>query len=77
MIECCDSGSLPFFGDVEKFLEGATRFGVYPVDDSVEFIEKKVVEGFIDKLGAGVDVPNYPQFRDMNEMFLTMLEGVK
>jgi len=77
MIDCCDSGSLPFLGDVERFLEGATRFGAYPVDDSVEFFEKKVVEGFIDKLGAGVDVPNYPQFRDMNEMFLTMMEGVE
>ncbi|MCW4002050.1 MAG: hypothetical protein NWE97_02535 [Candidatus Bathyarchaeota archaeon] len=77
MIECCDSGSFPFFGDVEKFLEGAARFGVYSVDDSVKFFEKKVVECFIDKLGAGVDVPNYPQFRDMNEMFLTMMEGVE
>ncbi|UCD26693.1 MAG: hypothetical protein JSV75_00780 [Candidatus Bathyarchaeota archaeon] len=77
MIECCDSGSFPFFGDVEKFLEGAARFGVYSVDDSVEFFEKKVVECLIDKLGAGVDVPNYPQFRDMNEMFLTMMEGVE
>ena len=77
MIECCDSGSLPFFGDVEKFLEGATRFRVYSADDSVEFFEKKIVEGFIDKLEAGVNVPNYPQFRDMNEMFLIMMEGVE
>ena len=77
MIKSCDSGSLPFVGDIEKFLEGATRFGLYPVDDSVKFFEKKVMEGFLDKVEAGIDVPNYPQFRDMNEMFLAMMDGVE
>jgi len=77
MIESCDSGSLPFVGDVEKFLEGATRFGLYSVDDSVKFFEKRVIEGFLDKVGAGIDIPNYPQFRDMNEMFLVMMDGIE
>ena len=77
MIKSCDSGSLPFIDDVEKFLEGATRFGFYPVDDSVKFFEKRVIEGFLDKVGVGIDVPNYPQFRDMSEMFLVMMEGVE
>jgi len=36
-----------------------------------------VVEGFLDKLGAGIDVPNYPQFRDMDEMFLVKMDGVE
>lgn len=76
-MKCCDSGSLPFVGDDEKFLEGATRFGLYPVGDSVRFFEKMVVQGFRDKLRTGIDVPNYPQFRDMNEMFLAMIEGVE
>ena len=77
MIKSCDAGSLPFVGDIEKFLEGATRFGFHPVEDSVKFFEKMVVEGFLDKVGVGIDVPNYPQFRDMSEMFLAMVDGVE
>ena len=77
MIKSCDSGSLPLVGDVEKFLEGATRFELHPVEDSVKFFEKRVIEGFLDKVGAGIDVPDYPQFRDMNEMFLAMMDGVE
>jgi len=77
MIKSCDVGSLPFQNNVEKFLEGAARFGLYPNDDSVKYFEKRVIEGFLDKVEAGIDVPNYPQFRDMNEMFLAMMEGVE
>jgi len=77
MIKSCDAGSLPLIGDAEKFLEGARRFGFYTADDSVEFFEKRVIEGFLDKVGAGIDVPNYPQFRDMSEMFLAMMDGVE
>jgi 5-methyltetrahydropteroyltriglutamate--homocysteine methyltransferase len=77
MIKSCDAGSLPFLDDTAKFLEGATRFELYPVDDAVEFFEKKVIEGFLDKVEAGIDVPNYPQFRDMNEMFLARVDGVE
>ena len=77
MIKSCDVGSLPFIGDVERFLEGAERFESSPTDDSAKYFEKKVVEGFLDKLNAGLDVPNYPQFRDMNRMFLGMIDGVE
>ena len=77
MIKSCDSGSLPFFGDTKKFLEGATRFALHPADDSVKYFEERVIQGFLDKVAAGIDVPNYPQFRDMNEMFLAMMEGVE
>ena len=77
MIKSCDAGSLPFVGDLEKFLEGAARFGFYPVDDSVKFFERIVIEGFLDKVEVSIDVPNYPQFRDMNEMFLAMIDGVE
>jgi len=35
-----------------------------------------VVDGFIDKAQADIDIPNYPQYRDMTQMFLEMLEGV-
>jgi 5-methyltetrahydropteroyltriglutamate--homocysteine methyltransferase len=77
MIKSCDVGSLPFQNDIEKFLEGAAHFGLYPDDDSVKYFEKRMIEGFLDKIEAGIDVPNYPQFRDMNEMFLAMMEGVE
>jgi len=77
VIESYDVGSLPLVGDAEKFLEGATCFRSYPTDDSVRYFERRVIEGFLDKIGTGMDVPNYTQFRDMNEMFLEMIKGVE
>jgi 5-methyltetrahydropteroyltriglutamate--homocysteine methyltransferase len=77
MTRSCDVGSLPFVGDSKKFVEGANRFSLYPADESAEFFEKKVLEGLLDKIRVGIDVPNYPQFRDMNEMFLSMMDGVE
>jgi len=76
MIESCDTGSLPFVGDLQKYLKGASDFGQV-INDSVEFFEKKAVEGFLDKAEAGIDVPNYPQHRDMTQMFLDMIDGVE
>ena len=76
MVESCDVGSLPFVGDFQKFLEGASNYGRV-VNDSTEFFEKKVVESFFDKVKAGIDVSNYPQFRDMTQMFFDMIEGVE
>jgi len=75
MVESCDVGSLPFVGDLQRFLEGASNYGQI-VNDSTQFFENKVVTGFLDKVKAGIDIANYPQFRDMNQMFLDMIEGV-
>ena len=77
MTRSCDVGSLPFVGDSKKFVEGAGRFSLYSADESAEFFEKKVLEGLLDKIRVGIDVPNFPQFRDMNEMFLSMMDGVE
>ena len=77
MIKSCDSGSLPSVGDSEKFLDGSKRFSLRQKDASTEYFEKRVVESFLDKLGVGIDVPNYPQFRDMNEMILCMMDGLE
>jgi len=77
MTRSCDVGSLPFVGDSKKFVEGASRFSLYSADESAEFFEKKVLEGLLDKIRVGIDVPNFPQFRDMNEMFLSMMDGVE
>jgi len=77
MIKSCDVGSLPLIGDVERFLEGAERFESSPTEKTAKYFERMIVEGFFDKLRAGIDVPNYPQFRDMNKMFLGMIDGVE
>lgn len=65
MVQSYDVGSLPFEGDLEKLLIKGNYF------------EEKVIQGFIDKLKAGINIPNYPQFRDMNEMFLESINGIK
>ena len=77
MIKSCDSGSLPIMGDSAKFLDGAKGFSLHKTEESAEYFEKTVVESFIDKIRVNIDVPNYPQFRDMNAMFLSMIDGLE
>ena len=77
MMKSCDVGSLPLVGDSEKFVEGASRFSLYPADESAEFFEKNVLDGLLDKISVGIEVPTFPQFRDMNEMFLSVIDGVE
>ncbi|RLG48044.1 MAG: hypothetical protein DRN90_03375 [Thermoproteota archaeon] len=74
MIEAYDVGSLPFSGDFDKFIEGSRS---RPGSESWSYFGKKIVEGFMLKVRAGIDVPNFPQFRDMMEMFLGVLDGVQ
>jgi len=78
-----DVGSLPPRVDHSKLREGARK--TYTVErflprrseeDPLSVFEGEVVGAFVDKLRAGVTVPNYPQFRDMNEMFLEMIQGI-
>lgn len=76
MIESCDVGSIPFGGDLQKYLAGASKHSQI-IDDSTEFFEKKVVDGFLDKAAVGINVPNYSQFRNMTEMFFDMMEGIE
>ena len=77
MIKSCDSGSMPPFGDSAKFLEGANSYCSNPKGDSAQYFETVVVESFLDKLNVNLNVPNYPQFRDMNEMFFSMMNGIQ
>jgi methionine synthase II (cobalamin-independent) len=77
MVQSYDVGSFPFFGDMEKFLEGARSFEKNVVDESANFFEKTVVNVLLDKFAAGIDVANFPQLRDMNEMFLSMFTGLE
>jgi 5-methyltetrahydropteroyltriglutamate--homocysteine methyltransferase len=68
---------MPSFGDSAKFLAGAKCFGLNQKCESAEYFEMQMVKSYLDKLRVSIDVPNYPQFRDMNEMFLTMIDGVE
>lgn len=83
MISAIDVGSLPPRIDVGALREGAGRsLTLLPLlgvsgGEAVGAFEDEVVGAFIDKLRAGLDFPNYPQFRDMNEMFLGLIGGIE
>lgn len=77
MVQSYDVGSLPFSGDMDRFAKSARNFEEGVVDESANYFEKSIVSVFLDKLAAGIDIPSFPQFRDMNEMFLSMLSGVE
>jgi len=75
MIKSCDVGSLPFVGDFQLYSNGASDYD-QRVNDASLFFEKKAVEGFVDKARAGIEVPSYPQYRDMTSMFFDVIEGL-
>ncbi len=77
-----DIGSMPSKISDETIWSGARQSGsLLPLlgvsNDDYEVFKNELVYSFIDKLRAGVDVPNYPQFRDMNEMFFILMTGVE
>ncbi|MGQ9718776.1 MAG: hypothetical protein ACUVWK_02880 [Nitrososphaerales archaeon] len=85
-ISAYDVGSMPFVGELDKFLKGARGFYsilplLYRIDhpsyEPMRYFEERVVRCFLDKLEAGIEIPNYPQFRDMNAMFLDSIDGIK
>jgi len=45
--------------------------------EDLHTFEEEVIGAFVDKLRAGIDTPNYPQLRDMNEMFFDLIRGVE
>jgi len=75
VVESSEVGSLPIVGDYPKFLGGASNYGL-AVSGATTLFERRIVDSLLDKLQAGIDVPCYPQFRDMNQMFLDMIEGI-
>ena len=74
-MKSCDSGSIPFTGNLRKYLDGAAGYGQVS-NEATEFFEQNVISVFTDKAEAGIEVPNYPQFRDMTEMFFDMMAGI-
>ena len=77
-----DIGSMPATTEPDVIEAGAQRSGTllpllnYGVEEYDGFSDA-VVSAYADKVRAGVDVPNYPQFRDMNEMFFKLMLGVE
>ena len=64
------------FDDIGSFPlpEGITREWIRENIGTKEY-EEMVQRAFAMKLRAGVECPNYPQFRDMNEMFLELIKN--
>jgi 5-methyltetrahydropteroyltriglutamate--homocysteine methyltransferase len=77
-----DIGSMPATTEPRVIEAGAQRSGTLlpllniGVEDYSGFRDA-VVSGYADKAKAGVEVPNYPQFRDMNEMFFQLMRGIE
>ena len=70
-IHSTDVGSFPPRVDVTVLDDGARRFNsLLTRNIPSDMFEQEVINAFIDKLNAGIDIPTYPQFRDMNKMFM-------
>lgn len=83
MVLTYDVGSLPFTNDHVKFFSGAKvpylteLLHLKKYDNSKKYFENYIKQSFFDKIKTGLDIPNFPQFRDMNEMFLSSIKGIK
>ncbi|TET63730.1 hypothetical protein E3J49_05785 [Candidatus Bathyarchaeota archaeon] len=75
-IKSCDVGSLPFSGNFAKFLDGASQFES-ACSGASGYFRSKVITSFVDKAQTGINTPYYPQFRDMNHMFLELIDGIE
>lgn len=64
------------FDDIGSFPlpEGVTREWAEQNHRTVEYAEM-VRRAYLMKVNAGVELPNYPQFRDMNRMFLEPIKN--
>ena len=81
MIPTYDMGSMPFDGDFELFEQGAATRPhtslLHPENrDAQLYFAARVVDSLVHKYTTGITVPNYPQFCDMNTMFLNGLHGI-
>ena len=81
MIQTYDVGSIPFEGDFDRFTQGAVMHPLmsllHPESGDVRrYFETRVVDSLVDKIRTGISISNYPQFRDMNAIFLDGLRGI-
>ena len=77
MIKSYDVGSLPPKMKQEEIRKLFLAYEENADSRLSRHLEEIIVEAFLDKASAGIDIPNYPQFRDMNEMFLQMISGIE
>jgi 5-methyltetrahydropteroyltriglutamate--homocysteine methyltransferase len=83
MIYSHDVGSLPTDIDTTILQRGARRSQtLLPLlklegEAANKLFEDEVVRTFSDKIKAEIDIPNYPQLRDMNEMFFELIKGIE
>jgi 5-methyltetrahydropteroyltriglutamate--homocysteine methyltransferase len=71
---------MPLQINIDSIWDGARQTGsLLPYlgmgNECYEIFKEEIISTFIDKVKAGVDIPNYPQFRDMNEMFFSLMNG--
>ena len=85
-IKSYDVGSMPFFGNFDKLSRGAVSFNSllsllyetdHPLSEPIKYFEEEIIRVILDKLKEGILVPNYPQLRDMNLMFLDSIDGIQ
>jgi len=81
MLETYDVGSLPPRVEESAIYEGARRsqtiLSLVGTSEESRAFEEEVVNAHVDKLNTGLTIPNYPQFRDMNEMFFELIRGME
>ncbi len=81
MVISYDVGSLPIRLEDSIYQEGAKKaqslLSLISDSDTAKIFESEIITGFIDKIKAGIDIPNYPQFRDMNDMYFELIRGIE
>jgi 5-methyltetrahydropteroyltriglutamate--homocysteine methyltransferase len=84
MVTTYDVGSMPLRSGEDIIRRGARASQtLLPLlisgagSEDLHTFEEELIGAFVDKLRAGIDTPNYPQFRDMNEMFFDLMRGVE
>ncbi len=80
MLRATDVGSLPLAEprvDMDRAASAYVSVVGYLTERRLaEVFERVVLRSLGDKVRAGVEVPSYPQLRDMNEMFMRQVVGV-
>jgi 5-methyltetrahydropteroyltriglutamate--homocysteine methyltransferase len=77
MVESYDVGSMPLKISQREFSEIFHAFEKQTNEELSKKFEEVVVQAFVDKILAGINIPNYPQFCDMSEMFLSRMDGIE
>lgn len=85
LLKTYDAGSLPSFDEKKDSIDMSVQTRELTSSESnfltnrsnYSTFTNQVLTMLKDKITAGLDLPNYPQIRDMTEMFFHALEGVQ